>query len=160
MPKNKAQNTNVTSESIIFTEQNAILSDAEVVLSDSDSELLDYELPDFELNAGAIGRGFIPVIRMGHIQKDESVSYASYQPGVGTVCPITPVGDKSKVKKPVFTEATFLSPRSGAPLALSKIEAATPQGKNKLTPDLIIGSMFTPQGKNRTPSYSLSRQRG
>lgn len=123
----------------------------------SDSELKDCELSNFDLDAGEVGRGFIPVIRMGHIKDKESVSYVDYQPQTGIIRQITPVGKKTKVKTAVFLDTTLLSPNSGAPLALSKMEATTPQGKNKFIPDMVVGSVFTPQGKTE---HQVIRLRG
>ena len=152
--KKGIQTNNVTSVSIISTEQNAI---SPVVVIDLTE--LDNEPTNIDLNAGAVGKGFIPCIRMDHVQKDESVSYVSYKPSTGEVCPISPIaiGKTTKVKKALFAETILLSPNSGNPLKLSRIQATTPQGKNKLRPDAVISNIFTPIGKTQ---HQVLRLRG
>ncbi len=96
------------------------------------------------LNAGKVGHGYITNIRMGHVATSDSFAYARFQPTTGAVYPITPVGDKTKIKKPVFSDSILLSPNSGHPCGLGGIVAYTPQGKTQLTTDLVIGEVFTP----------------
>lgn len=154
----KATHTdNATSVSIISTEQNAISSSSSSNNKVIDLSDFDHESNDFDLNAGVVGKGFIPVIRMGHIQKEESVSYASYKPSTGEICPLTPIGKTTKVKKPVFADKILLSPNSGNPLKLSKIQAKTPKGKHKLRPDAVVSNIFTPKGKTQ---HQVVRLRG
>ncbi len=130
----------------------------DMIIAEIDADELSMQFPplssaeaptssDFNLDAGAVGQGFIPRIRMTHISKKQSVSYALYNPNTGDVKSATPVGKKSKVKKPIFSSTQLLSPNSSMPVSIGKITATTPQGKTQLVTDGVMGSVVTPVGK-------------